>query len=379
MRANALELHFVNSIKARGPLSIATWMKDCLTHPRFGYYTRQAPVLGRAGDFVTSVELSSLFCGMVGVWARQAWQQLGRPPRVRLAELGPGSGRLAAAVARAVSRDGPRLAVHLVEASSVLRAQQKASLAGVAVEEVVWHDSAAELAAEAAPGADGQMPTIALAHEFFDALPIYRFRCTAERGWCEELVDISHAPEGSSVGSPLPLRLVLSPGPTPPTQLLLGPAPPREPGQRVEVSAEAQSDMAHLCTLLAAGGGAALVIDYGSFGPASSSLRGIANHAFVDPLAHPAGECDLSTDVDFRSLHNVARERGLHVSPCLTQRDFLRRLGIEVLLVSQLERLASESDAEALVAEYNRVVDEMGEVYKAMVVSSSPAVVADYA
>ena len=366
---NALELHFVNSIKARGPLSIASWMKDCLTHPRFGYYTRQGEVLGRAGDFVTSVELSGLFRGMVGVWARQAWQQLGRPPAVRLAELGPGTGRLMAAVAKAVARDGPRLAVHLVEASSGLRARQQEELAGVAAE-VTWHDTAADLAAQ---GAGEVMPTIALAHEFFDALPMYRFQCTAERGWCEELVDIAPA----AAEEPLPLRLVLSPGPTPPAQMLLGREPPRQPGLRVEVSAEAQADMGHLCALLATGGGAALVVDYGGFGPPASSLRGIAGHAFVDPLAWPAGECDLSADVDFRALHNVARQRGLHVSACLTQRTLLRQLGIEVLLVAQLQRL-SESDGEALVSEYNRIVDEMGEIYKAIVVSTSPVAVADY-
>jgi NADH dehydrogenase [ubiquinone] 1 alpha subcomplex assembly factor 7 len=364
--ANALELHFVNSIKARGPLSVASWMRDCLTHPRFGYYTRQAEVLGRAGDFVTSVELSGLFCGMVGVWARQAWQQLGRPPVVRLAELGPGSGRLMAAVARAVAKDGVRTTVHLVEASSVLRGQQQAALEGL-TEGLLWHETVGELASEE------PVPTLALAHEFFDALPIYRFQCTADRGWCEELIDIT-----PTTVSSLPLRLVLSPGSTPPAQMLL----PKEPlvtGKRIEVSAEALGAMAQLSAALAAGGGAALLIDYGSFGPAASSLRGIAKHAFVDPLAYPAGECDLSVDVDFRSLHGVAREGGLHASSCLTHRDFLRRLGIEVLLVSQVERAQSESEAEALISEYNRVVDEMGEVYKAMVVSSCPAVVADYA
>jgi hypothetical protein len=68
---NALDSHFVNSIKARGPMSVAVWMKDCLTYPRFGYYTKAASpanVLGRTGDFVTSVEMSPVFCGMVGGW-----------------------------------------------------------------------------------------------------------------------------------------------------------------------------------------------------------------------------------------------------------------------------------------------------------------------
>ncbi len=380
---NALERHFVNSIRVRGPMSIATWMKDCLTHPRFGYYTRMEEdashnVLGVAGDFVTSVEMSPMFCGMMGVWARQSWSQLGRPEQVLLAELGPGSGKLMAAVAGAMKKDGARLEVHLVEASKGLRKKQEAMLGGEA--QVTWHETVAELESAAA---ERSAPVIVLAHEYFDALPIYRFQFTDLMGWCEEMIDISGEPKAGSPeaaeraeGGGLPLRLVLSPGPTPPA-VILGRNPPKKPGMRIEVSAEAQSDMQRVARMVARGG-AAIVVDYGSFGPSESSLRGIAQHQFVDPMEWPAGECDLSADVDFRMLSNVAKTAGCSVSSCLTQRDFLRKLGIEVLLVSQIEKVASESDAEQLVSQYNRVVDEMGEIYKVLVVGSSDAVVGDY-
>jgi hypothetical protein len=32
-------------------------------------------------------------------------------------------------------------------------------------------------------------PTLVIAHEFFDALPIHQFQYTTDRGWCERLVD----------------------------------------------------------------------------------------------------------------------------------------------------------------------------------------------
>ena len=53
-----------------------------------------------------------------------------------------------------------------------------------------------------------------IAHEFFDALPAHQFVKT-ERGWCERLVDIA-GPDSAQH-----LRLVLSPGATPATSLLL--------------------------------------------------------------------------------------------------------------------------------------------------------------
>ena len=58
-------------------------------------------------------------------------------------------------------------------------------------------------------------PTIYIAHEFFDALPVHQFQRT-ERGWRECLVDVAAPPE-----DPHPLRLVLAPNDTPASRLLL--------------------------------------------------------------------------------------------------------------------------------------------------------------
>jgi hypothetical protein len=53
-----------------------------------------------------------------------------------------------------------------------------------------------------------------VAHELFDALPVYHFEYT-EKGWLERLVDVDQG-EG-----PHHLRYVLSPGPTYATMALL--------------------------------------------------------------------------------------------------------------------------------------------------------------
>ena len=69
-------------------MSIANFMKDVLIHPQFGYYTKKESIFGEAGDFETAPELSHMFCSLVGVWANNAWQNIGRPQKLNLVELG---------------------------------------------------------------------------------------------------------------------------------------------------------------------------------------------------------------------------------------------------------------------------------------------------
>jgi NADH dehydrogenase [ubiquinone] 1 alpha subcomplex assembly factor 7 len=86
-------------IRAQGPLTIAEFMAEALGNPRHGYYTTRDP-LGRRGDFVTSPEISQIFGELIGLWAADLWDRMGRPARLILAELGPGRGAADAGIHR---------------------------------------------------------------------------------------------------------------------------------------------------------------------------------------------------------------------------------------------------------------------------------------
>lgn len=339
-------------IASEGPIPVDRYMALALGHPRHGYYMTRDP-FGAAGDFVTAPEISQVFGELMGVWAASAWEAMGRPDRVQLVEIGPGRGTLMADLLRA-SRVLPAFAaaldVHLVETSPLLMARQQATLASVPA---TWHRGLEGVP----PG-----PTILIANEFLDALPIRQF-VRADAGWRERLV-------GMRDGA---FAFGLSRDPVPPG---LVPDALREasPGTLVEICPAFTS----LAAALAARGAtlAALFIDYGhATSRGGETLQAVKAHRPVDPLAEP-GEADLTAHVDFAAFSAAVRSAGLYAGPVVTQRDLLFGLGLS----ARAERLAAARPEvfETLRAGVERLIDPapagMGSLFKAIALASDKGV-----
>ena len=166
-------------IALTGPISLADFMAEALGHPRLGYYRKALPV-GAAGDFTTAPEISQMFGELLGAWLAERWLAMGRPPGVRLVELGPGRGTLMADALRA-TRGVPgfhaAIDLHLVEINEQLRALQGQALAAF---KPTWHARFDDVP---------EGPLLLVANEFFDALPVRQFEKTA-RGWTERMVGL---------------------------------------------------------------------------------------------------------------------------------------------------------------------------------------------
>ncbi len=329
-------------------MPISRFMAMALGHPQWGYYTSRDP-FGRAGDFITAPEVSQMFGELIGLWCADRWRAMGAPERFILAELGPGRGTLMADAMRAgaaLPGFDEAAQVNLVEISPVLRTAQKTALGS---RRVGWHDRIADLP----PG-----PTIAIANEFFDALPIRQFQ-RGEDGWHERTV-------GCRDGR---LCLLLDPTATAPPAAAIQGAPN---GAIVEVSSARTDAMGALARNLVSHGGAALIIDYGHGESAvGDTLQAMQAHEFVDFLEAP-GAADLTAHVDFQTLGEAARQAGAGTFGPVTQTTFLTRLGIAAR-AGILQQNATEAQAGAVRAALHRLTDrdQMGQLFKVMAVTAA--------
>jgi SAM-dependent MidA family methyltransferase len=264
--------------------------------------------------------------------------------------------------------------VHLVETSPRLRARQAAL-----VPHATWHDALEDVP----PG-----PTLLLANEFLDALPIRQFVCR-DGAWRERFVE-----DGSFVESPVEdgaFLLPFPPGegwgeggrkdePRPCTAGFLdqaGPAlrgfPRPDPlpegeGAVLELCEPARSVAAGVAARVARDGGAALFLDYGpERSAAGDSLQALQNGKPADPLAAP-GEADLTAHVDFAALARAAS--GARTHGPVPQGLFLARLGL-FQRSGRLARTQPPAKAASLMQAAQRLAepDRMGRLFKVLCIA----------
>jgi NADH dehydrogenase [ubiquinone] 1 alpha subcomplex assembly factor 7 len=347
---NPLAGRLARLIETAGPITVADYMTAALGDPHHGYY-RTADPLGAAGDFTTAPEISQLFGELIGAWLVDCWDRMGRPNPISLVELGPGRGTLMADALRAsASVPGWReaLQLHLVEINPHLRNMQGASLAAYAPH---WHETLGSLP---------ELPTLLVANEFFDALPIRQFVFQAGQ-WRERLVNWSAAAgfHFALTSHPSPLAMVAIRDLADVTENAVFEFSPAAIGAANEIGQR-----------IARHGGGALVIDYGRTKSAvGESLQAVRRHVMVNVLENP-GEADLSAHVDFGILLRAGTESGAAAfGPC-TQGDFLHRLGIGER-AAHLKRRASPSQIAELDSAVARLTapSAMGNLFKVAVIA----------
>ena len=191
--------------------------------------------------------------------------------------------------------------IHLVETSKTLRACQAKTLSA---HRATWHNTI-----ETIP----EGPSILIANEFFDALPIRQFQKELG-GWSERCIVLfdgalsfeSHLLAEEPFGLPQYTNV----------------------GDVYEICPMALTFVNQIAARLVQQPGAALIIDYGyERAMPGDSLQAVRHHAFTDPLTDP-GKCRPDCACQFRRTSGYRYAFGLHcVRTSPPSHVFLERLG----------------------------------------------------
>lgn len=321
--AAALIAAIDDRIARSGPMTVAEFIGLALYHEELGYYARAGQRSGRAGDFITSVDLGPVFGELLAAQFADM-RPLAGGPGFDLVEAAAGNGRLARDILDAAAASHPDLyaatRVHLVERSPAARAAHAATLG----------PHAARLAFSG-PDLPARVTGAIYANELLDALPPHLV-VMRDAGLREVYV-------GSEGG-----RLVTREGD------LSSPAIARHldrVGARLEPGWSAEVNLAAADWVRRAGAcldrGFLLLIDYGmeasalySAAHAGGTLTTYRRHAAETREQGPGwllepGDRDITSHVDLTAVKLAAADAGLTLVGIVDQTYFLLGLAGRLL------------------------------------------------
>lgn len=323
---NSLRALIVKQVTRQGVLSFEKFMELALYCPKLGYYERSTASIGRAGDFITSASIGSVFGELLAFQFSDWMEAISRP--VQLVEAGAHDGRLARDVLNHIRAFHPglfeRVELWLIEPSAMRREAQAATLAEFSPR-VRWFTDWSEL--------PDRVKGVIYSNELLDAFPVRRFAWDSpSQRWFEWGVALENEqfvwakmPGGADDSETNRLLRECGFELTPELVRVL------PDGFILECCPAAMAWWSTAARSL--GRGKIVAIDYGwdALGflrpeRAQGTLRAyLRQHVAGDPLAQP-GEQDLTAHVNFTAIRDAGERAGLITELLEPQEKFLTRV-----------------------------------------------------
>ncbi len=302
-------------------IPFSRYMELALYHPERGYYNREQPKLGRAGDFFTNAHVGDIYGKVLSRFFRSKKEAAKVEGKWAIVEMGAGDGRLAEQVALGLleaGEDPGQIHFYLVETSPYHRRLQQARLAHLPVQFFPAEHI-------------GQIPTCAFSivysNELVDAFPVHRIK--KERGQLLEAY-VAWDPDLKKLKEewiPTANREILA--------YLSRLSVRLQEGQQMEVSLSALDWLKKVASWMKKG--YLLTIDYGGctaelLERPEGTLRSYRNHRLLSDCYGQPGETDMTSHVNFEALEIWGNDFGLTTLSYQTQSRFLLDAGILELL-----------------------------------------------
>ena len=308
-----------------------------------GFYMKKIP-FGKDGDFITSPEISVLFSEMISIWLISFWENLNKPKKLNIIELGAGSGEMMLQIIKTLknfSEVNLSTNFFILEKSPLLIKSQKRKIKD---QKVKWIKKLSNIP---------KCPTIFLANEFFDAFPIKQY-IKKNGNWHERYVSLNknkyefynQKVSINDVKKNFEEKIIKQ--------------------NFIEVSPLAMKLVDKISKIIFKQNGGLLMIDYGfTNGIMNDTLQSVAKHKKTSFLINPYNS-DTTHLINFKLFKNRFSKNKLS-SLITKQGSFLIKLGIlrRAELITQNLKFSKKAD---IFYRVKRLIDEqqMGSLFKVL-------------
>jgi cyclopropane-fatty-acyl-phospholipid synthase len=313
-----------------------------------GYYMKKNP-FGEKGDFITSPNITRLFSEIIAIWIITFWQSLGSPKHFNLLELGAGNGEMMKVIIETLKNfpkcfNSCNFMIH--EKSTFLINLQKKNLNN---KKIKWIKDLNKM---------NFYPTIYIANEFFDAMPIKQFFKKKEK-WFERFVDLQNLRNAKFIEKLTDIRKI--------ERILKFKVSKNQ--NIIEYSPKTFEYLNNILNKIEKNNGGILIIDYGYLSSKmKESLQAVRNHNYSNILIN-IGDSDITYNINFNLLKNFTKQFGNLNAIITNQKKFLTSMGIlqRAEIVSKNMLFSKKTD---LFYRIKRLIDkkQMGELFKVMLI-----------
>ena len=321
-----------------------------LYNKKLGYYMKKNPI-GKKGDFITAPNISRLFTEMIAIWVISFWKSLGSPKKFNLIELGAGNGEMMKTLIESfknfpVFLKSCNLIIH--EKSPILIKEQKKKLQKI---DILWKSKIDNIK---------KIPSIFIANEFFDAMPIKQFR-KKNKLWFEKFVNFSDSDEAFFFEKKTDIKKI---------EKKIGFKISKNQNF-IEYSKLCLKYLKDISKIIKKNNGGLLVIDYGYFdGKMKNTLQAVSNHKIANILKN-IGNTDITHNLNFNFFQNFIKQIGGLGINFTTQNKFLLKMGIKerAETISKNKDFLKKAD---IYYRLQRLIDQkqMGDLFKVMLIKN---------
>ena len=334
--------------KKNDVLTLDKYIYESLYNSKTGYYMKKNP-FGKEGDFITAPHITRLFSEIIAIWVITFWKSIGSPKKFNLLELGAGNGEMMKVIIATLKNfsecfNNCNFQIH--EKSIFLTNQQQQNLKS---DDVTWVEDI---------NITNSNPTIFLANEFFDALPIKQF-FKKKNDWYERFVNLKAIDKAKFEEQITDIKKIEN-------NLNFEISKNQD---IIEYSPISFEYLQAICKIIKKNDGGILIIDYGYLNSKmNETLQAVKNHEYSNIL-EDIGNSDLTYNINFNLFEKFVDQFDDLNSIISNQKKFLTSMGIiqRAEIISENIAFSKKSD---LFYRIRRLIDEkqMGELFKVMLI-----------